>query len=237
MLQVVEYVKGCAVKARSGSLYDALNIRGYVQGALQRFMTADTRASLPGVSAIVWCPVLIDDIMPVSKLTHDGWCSCCRARQPGNKRQQAAGMRVLQRRPMHVRALRASTVNCQPAARTSLTFPVSQNPLTHWPPWPLKNVRIKEFRSPRELETAILASACVVPFPPVKIDGLGYCIECAGHPRNPDGRPDRSELPLWNLGNKASWSLLLDRHDLIRNLRLLLAKERHARCLVGGAHA
>ncbi len=72
-------------------------------------------------------------------------------------------------------------VDAAAAVQGNLEISVSrlQNPFTHWPPWPLKNVRIKQFGSPAELENAILASACVVPFPPVQIDGLGYCIECA----------------------------------------------------------
>ena len=72
-------------------------------------------------------------------------------------------------------------VNTAAAVQGNLEISVSrlQNPFTNWPPWPLKNVRIKQFGSPAELENAILASACVVPFPPVHIEGLGYCIECA----------------------------------------------------------
>ncbi len=72
-------------------------------------------------------------------------------------------------------------VNAAAAVQGNLEISVSrlQNPFTHWPPWPLKNVRIKQFGSPAELEKAILASACVVPFPPVHVEGLGYCIECA----------------------------------------------------------
>ena len=52
-----------------------------------------------------------------------------------------------------------------------------QNPLTHWPPWPLKNVRISEFTSESELEDAIMASACAVPFPPQYVRGVGWCID------------------------------------------------------------
>ena len=71
------------------------------------------------------------------------------------------------------------TVHAAEAVQGNLEISVSrlQNPFTHWPPWPLKNVRIKQFGSPAELETAILASACVVPFPPVHVEGLGNCIE------------------------------------------------------------
>ena len=50
-----------------------------------------------------------------------------------------------------------------------------QNPLTHWPPWPLKNVRIKTFESEQALEDAVLASACVWPFPPQYVAGVGWC--------------------------------------------------------------
>ena len=79
---------------------------------------------------------------------------------------------------------------------TRVCFSVSQNPFTHWPPWPLKNIRIKDFRNPQELESAVLASACVVPFPPVKIDGLGYCIECANCPGFPGGRSGYNQVCL-----------------------------------------
>lgn len=52
-----------------------------------------------------------------------------------------------------------------------------QNPLTHWPPWPLKNVRITEFASESDLEDAVMASSCILPFPPQYVRGVGWCID------------------------------------------------------------
>ena len=51
--------------------------------------------------------------------------------------------------------------------------------VSHRPPLPMKNVRVKRFTSDQQMEDAIIASACIVPAPPINIQGIGTCIECA----------------------------------------------------------
>lgn len=45
------------------------------------------------------------------------------------------------------------------------------------PPLPLKNVRLRKFRSDAQMGEAIVASARIVPMPPVSVSDIGPCID------------------------------------------------------------
>jgi hypothetical protein len=52
-----------------------------------------------------------------------------------------------------------------------------QLPWAHWPPLPLRNVRLRRFSSDAQMGEAVVASARIVPVPPVSVSGVGLCID------------------------------------------------------------
>ncbi len=46
-----------------------------------------------------------------------------------------------------------------------------------WRGWPLRNVRMSHFASNEQVAEAIVASARIVPVPPVRVSGVGACID------------------------------------------------------------